>query len=247
MALDLIEFDAKAKRALRSFWRSRDAAKLKQTEAGKLDHGERSGVTSGKNLDGFTKLIVAVVQANGLKDARILHQKALLTLPGYFRPTKIWDLVVLHQDKLVAAIELKSHVGPSFGNNFNNRAEESIGTAHDFWTAYSEGALGAQERPFVGWLMAVEDAPGSRKPVKDRSPHFDVFPEFSGASYLDRYEILCRRLVQKQLYTAACVLATPRSAVKDGSFAELSDMTGLRSFVATLAGHVASEAARSSG
>lgn len=174
-----------------------------------------------------------------------IHQKrTVLTLPGYFRPTKLWDLLIIHHGRLVAAVEFKSHVGPSFGNNFNNRTEEAIGTSHDLWTAYREGAFGKQERPFVGWLMVVEDAPESRSPVKASSPHFPVFPEFSGASYLQRYDIFCQKLAKEQLYTSASVIATPRSAVKDGRYIELSAMTGLRSFVATLAGHIATEAAR---
>jgi hypothetical protein len=48
-----------------------------------------------------------------------------VTLPGYFRPTKLWDVLVIHDKRLLAAIELKSQVGPSFGNNFNNRTEEA--------------------------------------------------------------------------------------------------------------------------
>jgi len=141
-------------------------------------------VTSGKNMDGFVSLFTDIVRANGLAHAEIHLQRAALTLPGYFRPTKLWDLLVIHQGELIAAIELKSHIGPSFGNNFNNRAEESIGTAHDFWTAYREGAFGKQPRPFAGWLMLVEDAPKSRSPVKDKSPHFPVSAEFQNASYL---------------------------------------------------------------
>ncbi|WP_275531682.1 PaeR7I family type II restriction endonuclease [Ensifer aridi] len=90
----------------------------------------------------------------------------------------------MHDKRLVAAIELKSQVGPSFGNNFNNRTEEAIGTAHDLWTAYREGAFGKHPRPFIGWMMMVEDAPESRRPVTDRSPHFPLFKEFQGASYL---------------------------------------------------------------
>ena len=168
----------------------------------------------------------------------------MLTLPGYFRPTKLWDLLVIDRGRLIAAIEFKSHVGPSFGNNFNNRAEEAIGTSHDLATAYREGAFGVQERPFVGWLMVVEDAPASRAPVKDKSPHFPVFLEFAGASYLQRYDILCQKLAREQLYSSAAVIATPRTAVADGAYTELSPMTGLRSFVATLAGHIAAEAAR---
>lgn len=244
MSLDLCDYENKTKEAIKSFWKTRDDAKQKQKAAGKTDQGERAGVTGGKNMDGFANLVIDLVKANGLPDAEIHQKRAVLTLPGYFRPTKLWDLLVIDHGRLVAAVEFKSHVGPSFGNNFNNRTEESIGTSHDLWTAYREGAFGKQERPFVGWLMVVEDAPESRSPVRDSSPHFPVFPEFSGASYLQRYDILCQKLAKEQLYTSASVIATPRSAVKDGAHVELSAMTGLRSFVATLAGHIATEAAR---
>jgi len=93
--------------------------------------------------------------------------------------------------------------------------------------------------------MLVEDAPGSRSPVRDRSPHFPVFPEFQGASYLSRYEILCQRLVKEQLYSTASVLASPRTAVTSGEYRDLSDMTSLKTFVTALGGHFATEAARS--
>jgi hypothetical protein len=201
-------------------------------------------VTGGKNMDGFANLVTDIVKGNGLPKAQIHRKRALLTLPGYFRPTKLWDLLVVNEGVLVAALEFKSHVGPSFGNNFNNRAEEAIGTSHDLWTAYREGAFGKQARPFVGWLMVVEDAPASRSPVKDQSPHFPVFRDFAGASYQRRYDILCQRLAFEQLYSAAAVIATPRSALADGAYSELSAMTGLRAFVAALAGHVATEAMR---
>lgn len=151
---------------------------------------------------------------------------------------------MINEGRLVVALEFKSHVGPSFSNNFNNRTEEAIGTSHDLWTAYREGAFGKQERPFVGWLMVVEDAPKSKTIVKDKSPHFPVFKEFVGASYQKRYDILCQRLALEQLYSSAAVIATPRSAVTDGAYSELSAMTGLRSFMAALAGHIATEAAR---
>jgi len=244
MALDLVDYERKARDATMAFWGNREKARQKQIEAGKSDQGERAGVTAGKNMDGFLALVIDIVEANGLRHAEIHQQRALLTLPGYFRPTKLWDVLVINRGRLVAAIELKSQVGPSFGNNFNNRTEEAIGTAHDLWTAYREGAFGEQPRPFVGWMVMVEDAPESRRPVTDRSPHFPVFREFQGASYLKRYDILCQRLVQESLYGAASVLASPRSASATGDYAELSELTGLRTFVTTLAGHIAAEAAR---
>jgi hypothetical protein len=211
MSLDLADWERQAQEAVMAFWGNREKARQKQLEAGKVDQGERSGVTAGKNMDGFVALIIDLVRSNGLGHASIHRQKKVMTLPGYFRPTKLWDLLVTDRGRLIAAIELKSHVGPSFGNNCNNRAEEAVGMAHDFWTAYREGAFGKHPRPFVGWLMMVEDAPKSRRPVKDRSPHFPVFPEFQGASYLQRYDILCQRLVQEQLYTQAAVMASPEA------------------------------------
>lgn len=247
MALDLADYERKAEAAVRRFWSTREEARQRQVDAGTVDQGERAGVTAGKNMDGFIDLIVDLVNANGLGLADIHLQRRLLTLPGYFRPTKLWDLLVINKGHLVAAIELKSQVGPSFGNNFNNRTEEAIGTAHDLWTAYRERAFGQQPRPFVGWLMMVEDADGSRRPIQDRSPHFPVFQEFQGASYLKRYDILCQRLVQEQLYTTASVIASPREAVDSGAHSDLSEMTSLKSFVTAFAGHVAAEVARSAG
>lgn len=93
-------------------------------------------------------------------------------------------------------------------------ATETIGTGHDFWTAYREGAFGAQPKPFVGWMMLVEGAPGSRSQVKDAAPHFPVFP------------------------------ASRRNAASTGDFQDLSRLTGLKSFVAGLAVHIATVAAR---
>lgn len=153
MALDLVNFEELAYEAVKAFWGNRDAARQRQIKSGKVDQGERAGVTAGKNMDGFMAMILDVVKANGMPNADIHLDRAVLTLPGFFRPTKLWDLLVIQDKELIAAIELKSQVGPSFGNNFNNRAEEAIGTAHDFWTAYREGAFGEQPRPFIGWLM----------------------------------------------------------------------------------------------
>ena len=244
MALDLVDYEHQTREAIMAFWGNREKAKQKQIEAGVTDQGERAGVTGGKNMDGFIALVIDLVHANGLGHAQIHRNKAALTLPGYFRPTKLWDLLVINEGRLIAAVELKSQVGPSFGNNFNNRTEEAIGTAHDLWTAYREGAFGKNPRPFVGWLMLVEDAPSSRSPVRDRSPHYPVFPEFQGASYLNRYDVLCQRLVQEQLYTTASILASPRTAVGTGEFQNLSDLTSLKTFVTSFAGHIAAEAAR---
>jgi len=193
MPLDLANYERKARRAVQSFWKGRSAASERQAASGRRDQGERSAVTAGKNMDGFISLMRDLVSANGLQRADIHLQRRVLTLPGYFRPTKLWDMLVMDRGRLIAALEFKSQVGPSFGNNCNNRVEEAVGTAHDFWTAYREGAFGDGARPFLGWIMLVEDAPGSRSPVREASPHFPVFPEFRETSYIGRYHVLCTK------------------------------------------------------
>jgi hypothetical protein len=259
MPLNLADYDNLARLGIRQFWSGRGSA-LDDDE--KTQGGERSNVLGGKNMDGFLAMIQGLVQCNGLPEAEIYTKgRPNLTLPGYFRPTKLWDVVVLDQSKLVAAIELKSHVG-SFGNNFNNRTEEAIGTAHDLLTAVREHVLGVQPMPFLGWLILVEDSPKSRCHIRSSARHFQVFNEFLApveekqdaptkrkrskkpparrlASYLTRYDLLCQRLMSESLYTRAAVMASPRTAVATGEFASLSEPTSLRAFAAGLAGHVA--------
>ncbi len=244
MAINLADFESMACTAVRTFWGNRRTAAAKQNQAGRADRGERAAVTAGNNMDGFIDLMQEVILANGLTLADIQRNQAVLTLPGFFRPTKLWDLLVVHEGELIAAIELKSQVGPSFGNNFNNRAEETIGMAHDFWTAYRKGAFGMQPCPFVGWLILVEDAPKSRAPVRDTSPHFPIFEDFTNTSYLERYDLLCRKLTYERLYTAASLIVSPRNSTAYNDSSSLSSMTSLKTFVATLAGHITAVVAR---
>ena len=117
-----------------------------------------------------------------------------LELPGYFRPSKRWDFLVVVESKLVAALEAKSQVGPSFGNNFNNRTEEAMERALDLWTAFRERAFGSAVRPWIGYMFLLEESNRLTSPVAVKEPHFKVFPEFRDSSYAKRYELFCRRL-----------------------------------------------------
>ena len=156
MTLELANYEDQAKESVKLFWGNREAALAKQAESGKQDPGARGAVTTGKNLDGFLSLIQSLVEANGLRDAEICVKNKVLVLPGFYRPTKERDMLILRRGEFIAALEFKSQVGPSFGNNFNNRSEEVMGSAHDLWTAYREGAFGDDApRPFLGWLMLV--------------------------------------------------------------------------------------------
>jgi len=165
-----------------------------------------------------------------------VRRSSNIELPGYYRPTKKWDLVVVHGGVLVAAIELKSQIGPSFGNNFNNRIEEGLGNAVDVWRAYEEGTFGAV-RPWLGYIFLLEDAPASTRPVKVARSIFPAEPAFTETSYAQRYQIFCRRLVRERLYDAACFLM---SSSETGSPVTQPDPElGFLHFLAALAGRTA--------
>jgi hypothetical protein len=42
MAIDLVDYEKKARKAVKDFWKSRKAAKQKQLSAGKIDQGKRA-------------------------------------------------------------------------------------------------------------------------------------------------------------------------------------------------------------
>lgn len=164
----------------------------------------------------------------------------MVVLPGFFRPTKQWDLLVVHEGRLLAALELKSLCGPSFGNNANNRCEEALGSAYDFRKAQSDGLFGAGANPFLGYFILIEDAPASRRPVNATSPHYPTDAVFQGASYQARMLRMCERMVQQQLYACASVLTAPNA--KTGRSANLSAHTSFRHLLTRLAAHLASDA-----
>ena len=77
-----------------------------------------------------------------------------------------------------------------------------MGSALDLWTAFREGAFKNSRQPFLGYFFMVEDCLASKRVVRVQEPHFRVFPEFKGASYIKRYELFCRKLVRERHYTA---------------------------------------------
>ena len=142
-------------------------------------------------------------------------------------------LIISPKGNLIAAIELKSQVG-SYGNNLNNRTEESLGSSEDFWTAFREGSFRCNQSPWLGYMMVVGKDEGSAHVVKVSEPHYKVRPEFKGASYLDRYRILCERLVLEHKYSAVALIATSN---KD-HYESLCDRISIESFISSFRGHL---------
>ena len=239
MKLVPVGYKKRVSEAVAHYWHTLSIQAEKQT-SGDADRGRRAAVTGGKQMDGFCKLIHWICTKNGLCDADVhLYGKSELTVPGFYRPTKQWDIVAVHDGHLVAAVEFKSQRGPSFGNNFNNRTEEALGTAEDFWTAYREGAFGVGcPRPWAGWLMLLEDCDKSHVDVGVTEVHFPVLSEFKDTSYARRYEILARKLMLEKKYDHAAFLMASQDSGPLGKYSEPAKDLSMRLFLAGLAGHV---------
>ncbi len=234
--IDLLHIPSLTSAAVAHYWHTLNQQGMRQM-AGEADRGRRAAVTGGKQMQGFGDLVRTLLLANGISETEVFLESHL-ELPGYFRSTKTWDMLVVRRGHLIAAVEFKSQRGPSFGNNFNNRTEEAIGTATDLWKAYREGAFGKKPRPWLGWLMLLEDCPRSRAPVRVEEPHFKVFPEFQGASYADRYELLLRRLVRERLFDSAAFLMSTEESGPHGEYTEPApDDLGIKPFLGALVAH----------
>jgi hypothetical protein len=210
-------------KAVSSYWRARSTQRQKQAGSGKADQGLRGAVTGGAQMDGFVDLFAEIARVGKISESCIFRKKTV-ELPGFFRPTKEWDLLIVRDQTLIAAIEAKSQVGPSFGNNFNNRTEE----------AYIDSP-----QPFLGYFFMLENCEASNRSVGVKEPHFKVFPEFVGASYMRRYELFCRKLVLERHYTAAAFITSTMADGVKGEFDTPADDLSVERFARVFAAHLA--------
>jgi hypothetical protein len=241
MATGRTQLDQRVQEAVAHFWATRERQTQAQKARGSRDQGARGAVTGGAQMDGFVSLTAQLVQEAGIPDAAV-YTRHHLELPGFFRPTKNWDMLVVADGALLAVIEAKSQVG-SFGNNFNNRTEEAIGSAVDLWTAFREGAFANSARPWLGYLFLLADTEQSRSSVSVREPHFSVFEEFHDASYQRRYELLLRKLVRERHYEAAAFLLSQPEAGRKGAYSEPAADLRFTDFARSLVAHASSFAA----
>jgi hypothetical protein len=227
--------DPRIQAAVRYYWLTRNTQISAQAARGIIDQGFRGSVTGGRQLDGFVNLVYEILLEEGIAEQEIYYKRNV-ELPGYFRAEKQWDLLVVADGALVAALEFKSQAS-SFGNNINNRTEEALGSATDLWTAYRERLIPLTPRPWVGYLALIADCPRSTVPVKVREPHFSVSPEFVDASYIERYAILLEKLMREGLYTATCLITSPENSL-DGNYSEPVVDLSFFHFEASLRSHI---------
>jgi hypothetical protein len=233
-----MDIESITSKAVAHYWKTRADQRMKQESGEKADQSLRSAVTGGAQMDGFIDLFTEIAAEAGIP-ANCVFRKKAVELPGFFRPTKEWDLLIVRGRTLIAAIEAKSQVGPSFGNNFNNRTEEAMGSALDLWTAFREKAYLESSQPFLGYFFMLEDCEASSRPVAVKEPHFKVFPEFSGASYAKRYELFCRKLVLERHYTASAFITSSSQEGLNGLFTTPAADLSVERFVKIFKNHIA--------
>ena len=113
-----------------------------------------------------------------------------------------------------------------------------MGSALDLWTAFREGAFNGGVQPFLGYFFMLEDCVPSNRPVTVREPHFKVFPEFIGASYMKRYELFCRKLVLERHYTSASFITSDSESGIQGLYEEPATDLEFSIFSKSLASHI---------
>jgi len=178
-------------------WVSVRAEQKERSEArGNAQQGNRAAVVSGKHLDAVNALIIAEIKRIAGPGLEFREGRAA-TLPGYYRATKNWDLVVLREGVPLLAVEYKSMFG-SEAKNLNNRADEIFGMAEDSRQAEAHGLLPENMKRAYVFIMGI--TPNSTKPVTTANGVGAVDPAFRHASYLDRAAIMCERMRETHLF-----------------------------------------------
>lgn len=223
----LFDIDISTAKAINYFWRTKDRQFKHSSES-----SNRGAVIGGKQLDGFLELLKDACLSAGVPSECIFDNNN--HIPGFFRSSKDWDFIVISPSgKLLVLIELKSQVG-SYGNNFNNRTEEALGNATDLWTAYREQEFPTYGTPWVGYLMLIGDDNKSTSPVRNYTNHFPVLREFENASYIDRYIILCEKLMTERLYTSVCLIRTKNAK----NYCDATENLSISRFIDSLKGYL---------
>lgn len=199
------------KYAVLEMYNALDEAERLQAQRGRHDQGARSRTTAGKHLTPLAEvicndLIAAGYNPDGLYADSGNPSDTSTVVPGWFRASKKWDILAFDDDELLLAVELKS-MSSSFGNNVNNRVEEVIGSAIDAKHAIVNSLISNKYAPpALGYLLILPVCDDSEKIRRVYETHYPVDPVFHKTSYADRFEIMCRRMVDERVYQAACFI-----------------------------------------
>lgn len=196
--------------AVAAYWEGKQTQLAASAIAGAKGAGTAGSVRGGDHFNSIAALLAKFFVDAGYPPESIrVRRSDRLELPGYYRPQKQWDVVIVHRGTLVAAFELKALGGPSFGNNYNNRIEEALGSAVDLRRA-ALADLYPGEKPWLGYFFIMEDHEKSRKPVQPAAGALPVENVWRERSYQERFEIFCERLLAERLYDSVCYITSSR-------------------------------------
>lgn len=96
MTLNLLPpaFNELTQQAVHIFWHSRSSGAVNASTG-----DGRTAVVSGKNMDGFVEVVRSVVKHYGLSEDTVHVRRSKVVLPGFFRATKNWDVLVVHEKR----------------------------------------------------------------------------------------------------------------------------------------------------
>lgn len=193
-------------------------------------------------LEGFHALVSRILADNGLPGARV-HTRHGLELPGFFLPTRPWDVVVTHEGRLVAALAIRERTARSLENGFVPLGEEALSTGKEMDALCRKQAFGPGLRPWFGWLVLLEDGPALTRPAAVAPTFLQVVPEYRHTTHAEWYELLLRKLERERLFDACALLLCPGEPNQSGDYREPARDLGGRRFLAHLASHAGAFAA----
>lgn len=209
--------DKDVQEAVKFFWDTLAKQGKKQAKKGTKKGGDK--VRAGKHFHKFELLLEKIIVDAGFKGLIVISNP---TLPGFFRASKRWDIVAYDPNKkLLIAIELKSMCS-SFGNNSNNRIEETVGSVKDFHVMHKLGTFG-DVKTWTGYLYVLADCEKSttRRKIKYKSKFgFPLRQEFDHISYQDRITEMCKKLKDPEYYKSTCLLMSKPEDGINGQYTE---------------------------
>ena len=231
MSNGLPNYDDRVHAAVVEYWNVRRTQAERSRDLGVVNTGLRAEVTGGRHMNALELLLVEVLVDAGIP-AKMLQVKKR-PVPGYFRRDKSWDVVVTVGDRVLAIIELKSIVGSNPGQNFNNRTDEALGQAMDVWKAVERGIIVSPLRPWLGYLMLIEDNDAWNRRSAARRPVWPSDPVFVDASAAERAAVFFDRMVRERLLDAACVALARKT---DGHVRYTQETLSFQAFAAAMFG-----------
>lgn len=136
----------------------------------------------------------------------------------------------------------------------------TLGSSLDLQTAIEEKAFGLEANVFSGYIIVVEDSSASRANPRIKMKYFPVmegfladegergvtyvpkadgtYPNAKGISYIERYDMMCKRLMVKKMYTATAVITSPKPEVGvSRCYDHISKETSIEAFLIKLSKH----------